>query len=259
LSCGTFAANAVRLQLHPLAYNLDDFMPTLAIPTAAEPWSLTTPREKLIKIGAKVLVSHAARKRHTTMGGVRFDSGKTRRFRGLGAVNWRFRPPSVAPARDLPLPGRPKARSWSNNHPESGECRIKTTGNPTRIRDRPMHSDVASAVSPGFEGAEEDHQGRLAHSPVAKQPRQQLEYRNGRYDSQPSGERKINTNASTDQTDAENRQQYADRGEPEDSRQPARPGQQHAAPLSKRSAKGAIGRARRKPLGSLSNMRRSGH
>jgi hypothetical protein len=32
-------------------------MRTLAMPKAAEPWSLTTPREKLIKIGAKV-VSH---------------------------------------------------------------------------------------------------------------------------------------------------------------------------------------------------------
>ena len=32
-------------------------MGTLAIPKAAETWSLTSPREKLIKIGAKV-VSH---------------------------------------------------------------------------------------------------------------------------------------------------------------------------------------------------------
>jgi hypothetical protein len=57
LSCRTFAANAVRLQLHALAYNLGNFMRTLAMPKAAEPWSLTSLREKLIKIGAKV-VSH---------------------------------------------------------------------------------------------------------------------------------------------------------------------------------------------------------
>ena len=57
LSCRTFAANAVRLQLHALAYNLGNFMRTLAMPRAAEPWSLTRLREKLIKIGAKV-VSH---------------------------------------------------------------------------------------------------------------------------------------------------------------------------------------------------------
>ena len=57
LSCRTFAANAVRLQLHVLAYNLGNFMRTLAAPKAAEPWSLTSLRKKLIKIGAKV-VSH---------------------------------------------------------------------------------------------------------------------------------------------------------------------------------------------------------
>jgi hypothetical protein len=57
LSCRTFAANAVRLQLHALAYNLGNFMRTLAMPNAAGPWSLTSLREKLIKIGAKV-VSH---------------------------------------------------------------------------------------------------------------------------------------------------------------------------------------------------------
>ena len=57
LSCRTFATNAVRLQLHALAYNLGNFMRTLAMPKAAEPWSLTSLREKLIKIGAKV-VSH---------------------------------------------------------------------------------------------------------------------------------------------------------------------------------------------------------
>jgi hypothetical protein len=55
LSCRTFAANAVRLQLHVLAYNLGNFMRTLALPKAAEPWSLTSLREKLIKIGAKVV------------------------------------------------------------------------------------------------------------------------------------------------------------------------------------------------------------
>jgi hypothetical protein len=57
LSCRSFAANAVRLQLHALAYTLGNFMRTLAMPKSAEPWSLTSLREKLIKIGAKV-VSH---------------------------------------------------------------------------------------------------------------------------------------------------------------------------------------------------------
>ena len=57
LSCRTFAANAVRLQLHALAYNLGNFLRTLATPEPIKDWSLTSLREKLIKIGAKV-ISH---------------------------------------------------------------------------------------------------------------------------------------------------------------------------------------------------------
>jgi hypothetical protein len=57
LSCRTFAANAVRLQLHALAYNLGNFMRTLAMPKTVHPWSSTRLHEKLVKIGAKV-VSH---------------------------------------------------------------------------------------------------------------------------------------------------------------------------------------------------------
>ena len=57
LSCHRFRDNAVRLQLHALAYNLANFMRTLALPKEVEYWSLTTLREKLVKIGAKV-VSH---------------------------------------------------------------------------------------------------------------------------------------------------------------------------------------------------------
>ena len=52
-----FAANAVRLQLHALAYNLGNFLRTLATPEPIKEWSLTSLKEKLIKIGAKV-VSH---------------------------------------------------------------------------------------------------------------------------------------------------------------------------------------------------------
>jgi hypothetical protein len=54
LSCCSFAANAVRLQLHALACNLANFMRTLALPEAIK-WSLTSLREKLVKIGAKVV------------------------------------------------------------------------------------------------------------------------------------------------------------------------------------------------------------
>jgi hypothetical protein len=55
LSCRTFAANAVRLQFHALASNLGNFVRMLAMPKTADPWSLTSLREKLIKIGAKVV------------------------------------------------------------------------------------------------------------------------------------------------------------------------------------------------------------
>ena len=55
LSCCKFRHNAVRLQLHALAYNLGNFMRTLVLPDAVEQWSLTTLREKLVKIGAKIV------------------------------------------------------------------------------------------------------------------------------------------------------------------------------------------------------------
>ncbi len=55
LSCRRFRHNAVRLQLHALVYNLGTFLRTLALPETVEHWSLTTRREKLIKIGAKSL------------------------------------------------------------------------------------------------------------------------------------------------------------------------------------------------------------
>ncbi len=55
LSCHSFRNNEIRLQLHALAYNLGNFLRTLALPEAVEHWSLTTLRNKLIKIGAKVV------------------------------------------------------------------------------------------------------------------------------------------------------------------------------------------------------------
>ena len=58
LSCHDFRDNEVRLQLFGLAYNLGNFVRRLALPRSVKQWSLTTLREKLIKIGAKV-VSHS--------------------------------------------------------------------------------------------------------------------------------------------------------------------------------------------------------
>ena len=55
LSCHDFRDNEVRLQLFALAYNLGNFLRSLALPKKIAHWSMTTLREKLIKIGAKVV------------------------------------------------------------------------------------------------------------------------------------------------------------------------------------------------------------
>ncbi|MFB0525695.1 MAG: IS1380 family transposase [Phycisphaerae bacterium] len=55
LSCHDFVDNQVRLQLFALAYNLGNFLRRLALPKSVKKWSLRTLREKLIKIGAKVV------------------------------------------------------------------------------------------------------------------------------------------------------------------------------------------------------------
>jgi hypothetical protein len=58
LSCHDFDDNQVRLQLFCMAYNIGNFLRRLALPNSISDWSLRTMREKLVKIGAKV-VSHA--------------------------------------------------------------------------------------------------------------------------------------------------------------------------------------------------------
>ena len=56
LSCHDFVDNhMVRLQLFVLAYNLGNFLRQAVLPQAVRHWTLTTLREKLIKIGAKVV------------------------------------------------------------------------------------------------------------------------------------------------------------------------------------------------------------
>jgi len=57
LSYMRLKANAVQLQLHALAYNLANFLRTLATPEVIETWSLTSLPERLIKTGAR-LVRH---------------------------------------------------------------------------------------------------------------------------------------------------------------------------------------------------------
>lgn len=55
LSCHDFIDNQVWLQLFALAYNLGNFLRRLALPKKISDWSLRTLKEKLIKIGAKVV------------------------------------------------------------------------------------------------------------------------------------------------------------------------------------------------------------
>jgi hypothetical protein len=55
LSCRVFRDNAVRLQLFALAYNLANFLRSLALPNEVAHWSLTTLREKLVKIAARTV------------------------------------------------------------------------------------------------------------------------------------------------------------------------------------------------------------
>jgi len=45
----------VRLQLHALAYNLANFLRTLALPETVKQWSMTTLRDRLVKIGARIV------------------------------------------------------------------------------------------------------------------------------------------------------------------------------------------------------------
>jgi Transposase DDE domain group 1 len=95
LSCCSFAANAVRLPLHALAYNLANFMRTLALSETVKDWSLTSLREKLVKIGAKI-VTHA---RHLT-----FQMAKVAVPSQLFGKIWRLIDglrPQPAPARGL--------------------------------------------------------------------------------------------------------------------------------------------------------------
>jgi hypothetical protein len=57
LSCKNFRDNQVRLQLFVLAYNMGNFLRRLVLPRSIKRWTLTTMREKLIKIGAKMVTT----------------------------------------------------------------------------------------------------------------------------------------------------------------------------------------------------------
>ncbi len=58
LSCRRFKNNAARLPLFSLAYNLVNFLRRLVLPKPIQTRTLTTLRDKLVKIGSKI-VRHA--------------------------------------------------------------------------------------------------------------------------------------------------------------------------------------------------------
>ena len=149
LSCRRFDHNAVRLQLHALAYNLGNFMRTLALPDAVEQWSLTSLREKLIKIGAKI-VRHG---RHVT-----FQMAEVVIPRDLFADILRridrLRPPQPRHERRHPVPSRRRrqdrcARIAGKNAIPRHQRRQLVLNHPDRREDG-RHSK-ANCTSSGFE------------------------------------------------------------------------------------------------------------
>ena len=89
--------------MHALAYNLANFMRTLALPEAVAQWSLTSLREKLIKIGAKVVrharyavfqMAEVAAPRELFEQILRLIDGQMRRHHGRSASAWRGKGPN---------------------------------------------------------------------------------------------------------------------------------------------------------------------
>jgi Transposase DDE domain group 1 len=147
LSCHAFRHNAVRLQLHALAYNLANFLRTLALPQEVEHWSLTTLREKLVKIGARIVrhgryvVFQLAEVRcrapcspRSCAGSMGSDAGRHRSRREHGEQRWQpSRRGAAMLDRELlkrdPSAGRKLENTVLRNHeacpsPRSDPCRL---------------------------------------------------------------------------------------------------------------------------------------
>ena len=124
LSCHAFRHNAVRLQLHALAYNLANFLRTLALPEEVEHWSLTTLREKLVKIGARIV-------RHGRY--VVFQLAEVAVPRALFAAIMR----RIDRLRPEPLPGM-SIESKERNGNATGEVRPRSTEAPSKVTRTPL-------------------------------------------------------------------------------------------------------------------------
>jgi hypothetical protein len=155
-----FAANAVCLQLHALAYIPATFMRTLAMPKTAEVVVADQPAGEVdqVRCGGRErrplrhlpngggrgiaadvsghLVAHRTaagpvRRHEQEIGSDATTTAEVRPTRAEQHVSaprpgqlpgWPF---TAHEARDLPCRRRPQDGSWPHNHRESGECRIR--------------------------------------------------------------------------------------------------------------------------------------
>jgi hypothetical protein len=130
LSCHDFDDNQVRLQLFVLAYNLGNFLRRIALPASVKHWTLTTLRDKLIKIGAKV-VRHA-------------------RY-----VTFQLGPASIVPSD----PGAHTAIRWDAAEGSSGTTGMKCL--PTNPRRATWDADLSTAPLKGVPiGSQDPFRGR---------------------------------------------------------------------------------------------------
>src|SRR6266568_3966283 len=88
LSCRTFAANAVRLQLHALAYNLGNFLRTLATPEPIKDWSLTSLTRRLA-----VLSERGNKSKNSPRFGVHLENPGSNPPKNVGMPLLRHPPP----------------------------------------------------------------------------------------------------------------------------------------------------------------------
>jgi hypothetical protein len=112
LSCRRLKANAVRLQLHALAYNLANLPRTLATPHAVATWSLTSLRERLIKTGARIV-------RHARYAVFQFaEAALPRKFFAcvLGLINGLRGPPAEAASALSAPPSKPSGATPAAAH-----------------------------------------------------------------------------------------------------------------------------------------------
>ena len=84
MSCCRFAANAVRLQLHTLARNLANFVGTLALPESVSHWSMTTLRDRGVKISPKIVRHDVERRRCRSRPGLATGDACPDAGRGVG-------------------------------------------------------------------------------------------------------------------------------------------------------------------------------